>query len=509
MKTEIINIVPQPNVLELTGGYCSPEAQKNVDNILVPDGVCQNDQGTSGEKYTLDIKEDGIVAKGTKAGLFYARISFEQLKLQFPEAVPCMHIEDQPRFEHRGFMLDSSRHFFSEPDVMTLIDAASFFKLNRFHWHLTDDQGWRIEIDKYPRLTETGSVRSGSSFGIDEHQTGEYKGFYTKKQIRRIVRFAKDRNIEIIPEIEIPGHETAAIAAYPELGCTGMAVPVETRGGIFENLICAGRDECFDFMTDVLDEVMELFPFEEIHIGGDEAVKSHWRACPYCQSRMHELGLRDENALQQWFEIRIASYLRTKGKKTVVWNDSLRGSKLPAEDFTVQSWIGDHEAIADFADRGGSIINSDTTAYYLDYPYYLSDAWKVLTNPVTPAFLNADQAKQVKGLECLLWSERVPDLHTAVKQLFPRLPAMAEAAWTDEGSRDNETFFERYEGCSTLFSKRRLEGQAPREWWHMDDKTAAADRAAYEKMMGTPQMRSYAASDNELIGKEEELYGQR
>ena len=140
MKTEIINIVPQPNVLELTGGYCSPEAQKNVDNILVPDGVCQNDQGTSGEKYTLDIKEEGIVAKGTKAGLFYAGISFEQLKLQFPEAVPCMHIEDQPRFEHRGFMLDSSRHFFSEPDVMTLIDAASFFKLNRFHWHLTDDR---------------------------------------------------------------------------------------------------------------------------------------------------------------------------------------------------------------------------------------------------------------------------------------------------------------------------------------------------------------------------------
>ena len=264
-EKEVLHLVPKPQRAALTGGVCRADASVTKERRTLPDGA---------ESYVLEILPEEIRMTGEEAGLFYAERTLEQLRVQFPGEIPCLRIEDAPRFPHRGFMLDSARHFLPEPDVMTLIDAASYFKLNRFHWHLVDDQGWRIESERYPRLHGTGSVRSGSDFGIEEppqkNASGgaEYRGCYTKAQIRRIVRFAAERNVEIIPEIEIPGHETAAIAAYPELGCTGQAVPVETRPGIFAELICVGREECFTFLTEVLTEILELFPGKLVHIGG-------------------------------------------------------------------------------------------------------------------------------------------------------------------------------------------------------------------------------------------------
>jgi hexosaminidase len=496
LQNDPLHLVPYPESAVRREGTCSPDAEVRQCLRPLPGGE---------EAYELEIAADGITETGAEQGLIHAEQTLAQLRLQFPDRLPCLVIRDKPRFAWRGFMLDSSRHFLPEPDVMTLIDAAAFFKLNRFHWHLTDDQGWRIEIERFPRLAEIGSRRGKAYFG-DFPEPEESHGFFTKKQVRRIVAFARERGVEIIPEIEIPGHETAAIAAYPELGCTGQSMPVAVRPGIFDNLICAGREENYQFLCGVLDEIMELFPYPVIHIGGDEACKAHWRNCPYCQAKIKELGLSDENALQQWLVKRIGAYLSSKGRTPVVWNDSLRGSSLPP-DFIVQSWMGDHERIADFCSRGGKVIQSDCSHYYMDYPYFRIDVGNILKADPYPDYLDGQQKKQVIGLEAPLWTERVPDLQTACRQLFPRLSAVAEAAWTPAPSRDNDSFAERYEGCAAQFEKRRLKGAAPRSAWFMDEAAAAADRAEYERITGTPEFLRMEEEDEKRMQEEQRIYG--
>ena len=460
MKKERLHVVPLPWSYEFTEGICPEDLQENIhENVLMIHG--------DEEAYELDIAQDGITMTGAPAGIFYAHVTLQQLKLHYPDAIPCMHIEDRPRFQYRGFMLDSCRHFLPESDVMTLIDAASYYKINKFHWHLTDDQGWRIEIAKYPRLTEIGAQTG---------EEGRRARFYTKKQIRRIIRFAEDRNVEIIPEIEMPGHATAAIAAYPELGCTGESIPVETGTGVFCNLLCAGRDEVLAFCKDVLDEVMDLFPSKTIHIGGDEARKDHWKNCPYCQARAKALGLPDEDALQRWFTDQILCYLNSKGHSGRVWSDAFTGNDLTAENYSAQFWTGQAGNLKYQAALGHEIVNSDTAAYYFDYPYrdefclgnfgHPINVDTVLGYEPVPGWLSEKFAKQMIGTECTLWTEHVPDLETATQRLFPRLPAMAEAAWTLKEARDNASFDERYIGTASEFERRRLRGAAPRELWH-------------------------------------------
>ena len=460
MGKEILHVVPLPSSYEFTEGTCPEDLQENIrENI----GMIHDDE----EAYELDITKDGVTITGAPAGIFYAHVTLQQLKLQYPDAIPCMHIEDRPRFKYRGFMLDCSRHFLPESDVMTLIDAASYYKINKFHWHLTDDQGWRIEIEKYPRLTEIGAQTG---------EEGRRSRFYTKKQIRRIIGFAKERNVEIIPEIEMPGHSTAAIASYPELGCTGESIPVETGTGVFANLICAGRDECLAFCKDVLDEVMDIFPSETIHIGGEEARKDHWKNCPYCQARRKALDFPDEDALQRWFTDQILCYLNSRGRSGRVWSDAFTGNDLTAERYSAQFWVSQVGNLKYQAALGHELVNSDTAAYYFDYPYrdefglgnygHPINVDTILNYEPVPAWLTEKFAKQMIGTECALWTEHVPDLETAVQRLFPRLPAMAETAWTVKDARDNASFDERYIGTAAEFEKRRLRGQAPQELWH-------------------------------------------
>ena len=291
---EKLNLVPYPEQITMTGGYLSASAKLTERETDV----------LKKEAYFLRITENEIYMEGDKAGLFFAHVTLKQLKLQFGDRIPCMEIKDAPRYAHRGFMLDSSRHFLPKKEVLRIIDVLALFKINRLHWHLIDDQGFRVEISAYPKLTEIGAVRGRSHFGLVD----EYKnncGYFTKEDIREVIAYAGERMIEIIPEIEIPGHESAMLAAYPEVGCGKVPVEVVTTGGIFDNLICAGKESSFEFVTKILDELMELFPYEMIHIGGDEACKRKWRACPDCQRKKRELGLTDENALQQWFVIRI------------------------------------------------------------------------------------------------------------------------------------------------------------------------------------------------------------
>ena len=289
-----------------------------------------------------------------------------------------------------GFMLDVSRHFMSVEDVLKLLDAAAVCGVNTMHWHLTDDQGWRIEIKKYPRLTQVGSVRGDSFFGAVS-ETEHNCGYYTQEEIRRVVAYALERGIQIIPEIEIPGHASAMLAAYPQFGCgrevvkNGESVEIELPydrhvvniGGIFPNLICAGKEEAIRFLKDVLDEVTDLFPAPYVHIGGDEALKLHWRRCPHCQKRMRREGLKNEEELQRALVLQIGAYLAEKGKQTIVYNDCLAGGILP-KHFIVQQWLGNHRATAEFLKSGGKVIRCPTTRKGRRMGFW---AWSVCFGP--------------------------------------------------------------------------------------------------------------------------------
>ena len=328
-------------------------------------------------------------------------------------------------FAYRGFMLDVSRHYMPAGDIRKLLDAAKILGLNRMHWHLTDDQGWRIEILKYPKLTETGSVRGDSYFGGTPADRNN-SGFYTRREIRDIVAYAKNLGIEIIPEIEIPGHAAAMLAAYPEFGCrrgeTGRwENRVEISGGIFPSLVCAGNDAALDFLKDILDEVTELFPFPAVHIGGDEALKIRWRRCPDCRRRMRELGIPEEDELQRWLVLQVGEYLAGKGRNTIVWNDVLTGGMLP-EYFIVQHWAGDEGKTRAFMENGGHVIRSDTRYCYLDYSYGQTDVRKIWEAPRIPDYA-AEYESRLDGMECPLWTERIADTGRAAYQAFPRLAA--------------------------------------------------------------------------------------
>ena len=487
-----LHLIPYPAKVNITEGYTipNPPVREHLSDAFPT------------EAYRLFITEQEILMEGDTAGIFYAHCTLKQLQLQFGDSLPCMEIEDAPRFAYRSFMLDSSRHFLPKEDVLRIIDIFAFFKINKLHWHLIDDQGFRVEISAFPKLTEIGAKRGRSHFGL----VNEYKnncGYFTKSDVQEIVAYAKDRMIDIIPEIEIPGHESALLAAYPEIGCQNAPVEVVTTGGIFDNLICAGKEESFTFITKILDELIELFPYEMIHIGGDEACKRKWRACPDCQKKIKELGLADENALQQWFVVKIHDYLREKCKTSIVWNDSLRGEKLPT-DFIVQMWMGDVDLIRDFTDRGGKIIQSTTTTHYLDYPYGDWDAYALLNSDPYPEFIKDSEA--VIGIECPLWTERVVDIERAFYLMLPRLPAMAECAWTSKTSRDNESFCDRYEPIAEYFKTQGIEG-APREYWFISPELAKQDKDAHHQMIYTPEYSAEMERQEAMMALEREIYG--
>ena len=401
--------------------------------------------------------------------------------------------------EHRGFMLDVCRHFMPPDEIKKLLQAAAVLKLNRMHWHLTDDQGWRIEIGKYPLLTEKGAMRGSSFFG-GTPETERNSGFYTREEIREIVAYARDLGIEIIPEIEIPGHAAAMLAAYPHLGCrrgeTGhWEEKVEISGGIFPALVCAGKEETLDFLKDVLDEVTELFPFPSVHIGGDEALKFRWRRCPDCQRRIRETGLQSEDDLQRRLLMQIGEYLAGKGRKTIVWNDVLAGGPLPAH-FIVQQWMGGREETLAFMKNGGTVIRSDTGSFYLDYCYGRIDVKRIYETPRVPEYAKGME-KQILGVECPLWTERIASLERAAWQLFPRLAAASlkmsgeDLPW--------ETFREKVKTLEAeLEAKTGLKG-APEELWDMDPEAAEADRRAEQETIFSGKAEAYERKERMIV----------
>lgn len=456
-------------VFERKSGYSLPVYSGNgvpVDArriiMIMRSPIRENDEG-----YRLSIRSEGIlISSATEQGVFYALQTLRQIMRldAVPDAgdserrwsVPIADIIDYPSFSYRGLHLDVCRHFMPIDFVKKYIDLMAYYKFNRFHWHLTEDQGWRIDIKKYPRLREVSAWRDATLIGRPRDENVQYDstrhgGYYTQEEIKEVVAFAADRGITIIPEIEMPGHALAALAAYPELGCTKGPYNVVGTWGVFDDVFCAGREETFTFLQGVLDEVLECFPSPYIHIGGDECPKTRWKACPDCQHRMKTEGLRDEHELQSYFVQRMEKYLNEKGRTIIGWDEILEGGLAP--NATVMSWRGKDGAIA-AAQAGHQAIMTPVSHCYFDY--YQDDPAsqplsigglitleKVYSFDPIPSELTAEEARFILGGQANLWTEYIPTTAHAEYMAYPRAIAMAEVLWTPREQRSWESFTER------------------------------------------------------------------
>ena len=419
------------------------------------------------EGYVLDVQPKKIkIRASTDQGAFYAVQSLKQLlPLEFENkslkekqiAIKCVTIHDAPQFKYRGMHLDVGRHFFSVNFIKKYVDALAMLKMNTFHWHLTEDQGWRIEIKKYPKLQEVGAFRNETLVGHynDEPQQFDgkrYGGFYSQDEIKDIVAYAQARHVTVIPEIEMPGHSQAAIAAYPELGCSNEKVEVATKWGVFEDIYCT-KDETFNFLEDVLDEVLELFPSNYIHIGGDEAPKIRWKTCNDCQHRIKTEGLKDEHELQNYFITRIEKYLNSKGRQIIGWDEILEGGLAP--NATVMSWRGIHGAV-EAAKQHHNVILTPGSHCYFDH-YQSTNSSEPLAiggflpldkvysfNPI-PEELTEEESEYVLGAQGNIWTEYIPTEAQVEYMAFPRILAMSEVVWSNPENKNYDDFVSRVE----------------------------------------------------------------
>jgi hexosaminidase len=443
----------------------SSESRSNRIDLRLEKGLA----GLGAEGYRLDVAPDQVEIRAfQEPGLFYAVQALRQLLP--PDIyraapvgtekwnIPCVEIEDSPRFGWRGAHLDVARHFMPKSFVLKFIDLLAMHRLNVFHWHLTDDQGWRIEIKRYPRLTEIGAWREETVVGryshLDESPVYDGKphgGFYTQDEVREVVAYAQERGVTVVPEIEMPGHAQAAIAAYPELGNTGRPIKVSTTWGIREDVFNV-NESTLEFLGHVLEEVLELFPSEFIHVGGDEVPKRQWRESAEAQTRMRELGLADEEALQSYFIRRMDDFLTRKGRRLVGWDEILEGGL--ASNATVMSWRGESGGIA-AANAGHDVVMAPNTYTYLDY-YQSEDRDReplaigrylpletVYHYEPVPEALDADKRHHVLGVQGQLWTEYMLDYRQVEYMAFPRLCALAEVVWTPAQHKDYGDFLTR------------------------------------------------------------------
>ncbi len=402
------------------------------------------DPNMKDESYQLSINGNSVTVTGGEAGLFYGLQTLKQLISPDETDVirlPHAEIEDEPRFGYRGAMLDVARYFFSVDEVKRFIDLMAYYKLNTFHWHLTEDAGWRIEIEKYPLLTKIGAWRRGtqSNHAAESFDRLPHGGYYTQKQMKEVVAYARKRNITVIPEIDMPGHTLSVLAAYPEYSCTGGPFKVLENWGIQENVLCAGKEETYQFIEDVLDELLEIFPSEVIHIGGDEAPKNRWKACPDCQARMRQENLKDEDELQSYFVKRVGTYLQSKGRKMMGWDEILEGGLAP--NAMVMSWRGEEGGI-EAARMGHEVVMAPNVFMYLDYYQGVPEEeplniWGDVPlrrvydyEPFSPQ-IPAENHTYIVGIQGNLWMEYIHSLPKLDYMAFPRLAAVAEVGWSD------------------------------------------------------------------------------
>ncbi len=421
------------------------------------------------EGYVLEATPDHVVISAkSPAGVFYGVQTF--LQLLPPEAygsspsakvkweVPAVKIQDKPRFQWRGMMLDIARHFYNKEEVKSVIDTLAKHKANTFHWHLVDDQGWRIQIKKYPKLTEVGAWRSGIGFGLDPKAStaygkdGRYGGFYTQEDIKEVIAYAAERHVTIVPEIEMPGHAVAALSAYPQYSCAGEGYSTDVPAGVHAGVYCAGNEETFEFLQNILGEVIELFPSKYIHIGGDEVPKGNWQKCPKCQARMKAEGLKNEHELQSYFIRRIEKFINSKQRNLIGWSEIREGGL--AQNAAVMDWIG---GAVEAAGAGHDVVMSPTTHCYLDYLQSGIPALepkgiggylpleKVYSLEPIPAKLEPAFYKHILGAQGNLWTEYVASLSHVQYMVFPRIAALMEVAWSPKEARNFDNFKQRLE----------------------------------------------------------------
>jgi len=456
--------------LEGTSLSSVPFAESATGNNGIELNLCDSSIVTGNEAYRIEIVKKGVrLSANTETGIFYGLQTLLQLLNNGDnKTLPALTINDSPRFPYRGLHLDVSRHFFDKEFVKKQLNAMAYFKMNRLHWHLTDGAGWRIEIKKYPRLTSFAAWRpfdklndwwvEGRTF-CEQDDPRAVGGYYTQDDIREVVAYAAERHITIIPEIEMPGHATAALAAYPYLGCIGKDYKVATLYGIQPDAFCAGKDSTFFFLEDVLTEVMDLFPSEYIHIGGDECQKDRWEECPYCQKRIRDEHLKNETELQSYFVHRIDKFLSSKGRRVLGWDEILEGGDL-SKNAAVMSWRGTTGGI-EAAKHGNHVVMSPYTFCYLDY-YQTPDTvgepmafGNVLTidsvYKLDPyAGLNADEQQYILGVQANLWTEYIWGLDHLEYMTLPRLAAIAEVGWS-YGEKDYPDFSNRMHALVRLY----------------------------------------------------------
>jgi hexosaminidase len=427
------------------------------------------------EAYQLNILGDRIaIYASTNQGLFYGIQTLLQLIPFTTNATEIkldnLMMDDIPKFQWRGMHLDVSRHFFSKEFIKKYIDYLAMYKMNTFHWHLTDDQGWRIEIKKYPKLTEVGASRNGSMIGHYTDQTFDdirYGGFYTQEEIKEIVAYAKERHITVVPEIEMPGHALAALASYPEFSCTGGPFEVGKSWGVLEDVFCP-KDETFTFLENILTEVMALFPSEYIHIGGDECPKVRWKSCPHCQKRIKDENLKDEHELQSYFIQRIEKFVNSKGRKIIGWDEILEGGLAP--NAAVMSWRGTEGGIAAAKEKHFVVMSPGSHCYFDHYqgepknePIAFggyTNVEKVYSfNPI-PKELSEEESKYILGAQANVWTEYINTPEHVEYMVFPRIAALAEVLWGTSNPNEYKVFetrliqhFERYEKKGINYSK--------------------------------------------------------
>ena len=439
--------------------------------VLTIDKTIANAEG-----YKLDADAKQIrIAGASAAGVFYG---IQTLRKSLPlvngkaskVSIPAVHIADAPRFAYRGTHLDVSRHFVTADSVRQFIDMLALHNINRFHWHLTDDQGWRIEIKKYPLLTQIGSKRAQTVIG---HNSGKYdgkpySGFYTQKQIRDIVKYAADRYITIVPEIDLPGHMQAALAAYPDMGCTGGPYEVWQKWGVSDNVLCAGNDKTLTFIDNVLKEITQLFPSKYIHVGGDECPKTQWQKCPKCQARIKALNLEAkdghsaEERLQSYIITHASNYLKSLGRNTIGWDEILEGGL--AEGATVMSWRGESGGIA-AAKQHHDVVMTPNSYLYFDYYQSLDKANEplaiggylpletVYSYEPMPKELTADEARHIIGVQANIWTEYMPTFKQMQYMALPRLAALSEVQWSQPALKDYNSFTNRLTEFTHLYDR--------------------------------------------------------
>lgn len=482
--TDQIHVIPRPARCEprdgefelradtpVTVDAAAPAAARALQSVLEPLGARVRREGSAtgglqlvltpsraadlGEEgYDLQVDATGVqVVAASATGLFWSIQTIRQLlpaAIEFRTGVdgtgwklPGCHIVDQPRFGWRGAHLDVCRHFFTVAEIKRYIDLLALYKLNVFHWHLSEDQGWRLEINKHPGLTDQGAWRRTP-------EGGRYGGFYTQAQAREVVAYAAARSITVVPEIELPGHALAALTAYPELSCTGGPFEVTAEWGVFDDVYCAGKDAALQLLKDVFDEVLDIFPSRFIHVGGDECPKTRWAACPACQQRMADEGLADEHELQSWFIRQFDQYLADKGRRLIGWDEILEGGLAPGA--AVMSWRGTEGGIA-AARAGHDVVMTPHNHVYLDYKHRdgeqepgrlgINSLETCYAFDPMPAELGPDEASHVLGAQANVWSEGMPDWSKVEQLVWPRMCAVAEMVWSPQAGRQYEDFVRR------------------------------------------------------------------